>query len=255
MEDKQYEYHGLIASSWDLLRGDTSSFPDRHFFRKIIQDNGQPALDVGCGTGRLLLEYLADGFDVDGVDVSPEMLEICRQKAEKLSLAPKLYAQPMELLDLPRQYATIIVTSSSFQLVTDQAKAFQALRRFHHHLKTKGLLVMSIMEVSEDVSEDWVLVGEKPRPEDGLMVRRWEQARYDPADQLKHTENRYELIEDSQVIYSELHQRSPELRVYSLDQISDLLKEAGFKNVRAVSGFSHEPATTEDSVFCMFGER
>lgn len=60
-----------MASSWDFLRGDTASFPDRGFYRDWIGRSGEPALIVGCGTGRLLLEYLADGLDVDGVDVSP----------------------------------------------------------------------------------------------------------------------------------------------------------------------------------------
>ena len=58
MTDPDYEYRGMIASSWDLLRGNTSKWSDRSFFRTIIADNGQLALDVGCGTGRLLLDYL-----------------------------------------------------------------------------------------------------------------------------------------------------------------------------------------------------
>ena len=74
-----YEYRGLIAASWDLLRGDYSTWPDRPFYRSIIECAGQPALDVGCGTGRLLLDYLAAGIDVDGVDNSPEMLVLCRK--------------------------------------------------------------------------------------------------------------------------------------------------------------------------------
>ncbi len=61
-----YEYTGLMAQAWDLLRGDTSTWPDRPFYRAIIQrQNGSaldavqsPALDVGCGTGRLTLDYL-----------------------------------------------------------------------------------------------------------------------------------------------------------------------------------------------------
>ena len=76
-----YEYSGLMAQAWDLLRGDTSQWSDRFFFLDIIQRYGQPVLDIGCGTGRLLLDYLAQGIDVDGVDNSPQMLALCRQKA------------------------------------------------------------------------------------------------------------------------------------------------------------------------------
>ncbi|MBI3975988.1 MAG: class I SAM-dependent methyltransferase, partial [Armatimonadetes bacterium] len=45
MEDG-YEYRGLLAATWDLLRGDTSQWEDRFFFRDLILDYGQPVLDV-----------------------------------------------------------------------------------------------------------------------------------------------------------------------------------------------------------------
>ena len=73
-----YEYHGLMAEAWDLLRGDTSGWDDRPFYLELIRRFGEPALDVGCGTGRLLLDYLAEGIEIDGVDVSPDMLAVCR---------------------------------------------------------------------------------------------------------------------------------------------------------------------------------
>src|SRR2546421_9679501 len=130
MDSENYEYREFLASAWDLLRGDTSDWSDRPFYRNIILHSGQPALDIGCGTGRLLLDYLADGIDIDGVDVSPEMLEICRQKAQKLGLHPTLYQQHVEALDLPRSYRTIIVPSSSFQLITDPQDAAEAMKRY-----------------------------------------------------------------------------------------------------------------------------
>jgi len=89
VKETDYEYNGLMALFWDLLRGDTSQWPDRFFFKEVILSSGQPALDVGCGTGRLLLDYLAEGIDIDGVDNSQEMLEICREKAGKLGLKPR----------------------------------------------------------------------------------------------------------------------------------------------------------------------
>jgi cyclopropane fatty-acyl-phospholipid synthase-like methyltransferase len=58
---------------------------------------------VRCGTGRLLLDYVQQGVDIDGVNTSPEMLALCRQKAQAPGLAPTLCEQQMEALQLPRK--------------------------------------------------------------------------------------------------------------------------------------------------------
>lgn len=108
-----YEYKGLVAQAWDLLRGDTSRWPDRFYYLDLIKNYGQPVLDVGCGTGRILLDYLAQGIDIDGVDNSPEMLKLCREKSAKAGLRPDLFFQPVEELELPRKYRTILIPSSS----------------------------------------------------------------------------------------------------------------------------------------------
>ena len=97
---------GLAASTWDYL---STGQHDHDFYLRLIDENGGPTLDVGCGTGRLLLSYLALGRDAEGVEASTDMLAICRQKAGEHDLKPVLYEQTMESLDLPRNYKTIIV--------------------------------------------------------------------------------------------------------------------------------------------------
>jgi hypothetical protein len=114
MRPVKHPYRGMMGEYWDLLRGDTSQWPGRPYFLKIIRNSGEPALDVACGTGRLLLDYLQEGVDIDGVDISPEMIARCRHKAAQAGLSPNLYVQAMQSLNLPRQYQTIIVPSSSF---------------------------------------------------------------------------------------------------------------------------------------------
>ena len=52
MGSENYEYRGFIASAWDLFPADTSDWPDRPFYGDILLQNGQPALNIGCGTGR-----------------------------------------------------------------------------------------------------------------------------------------------------------------------------------------------------------
>ena len=135
MAEPDYEYQGLMAQAWDVLRGDTSQWDDRFFYRDAIGRSGQPVLDVGCGTGRLLLDYLAQGIDIDGVDNSPEMLALCRKKAATLGLAPRLYEQFMETLALPPTYRTILIPSSSLQMIIEPARADEAMQRIVSHLE------------------------------------------------------------------------------------------------------------------------
>lgn len=262
MTQPDYQYTGLIAASWDLFRGDTSQWPDRFFFKDVIAESGQPVLDVGCGTGRLLLDYLADGVDIDGVDNSPEMLALCREKAEKLGLQPTLYQQEMATLDLPRKYRTIIVPSSSFQLVIDLDDATEAMRRFFNHLEPGGALIMPFMILwTEPTTEnivshkDWQRTGQAVRPEDGLIVRRWSRNSYDLRNQLEHTNDRWELLRGEQVVASEHHRHSPATRWYTQEQSVALYEAAGFMDIHLFREFTHEPATETDTIWSVVGKR
>jgi SAM-dependent methyltransferase len=258
VDDKEYEYQGMMASAWDLLRGDTSDWADRPFYRDVIRASGQPALDVGCGTGRLLLDYLADGMDIDGVDNSPEMLALCREKAERSGLQPRLFLQSMEELALPRQYRTIIVPSSSFQLVTDAQRAAQVMGRFYAHLAPGGTLVMPFMLIwqrHDAGAEEWTHAGEQTRPDDGTLVRRWSRSTFDIAAQLEHTEDRYELLRGGVIVASESHARSPATRWYSQQQAIDLYLSAGFTDIRLVREFSDQPAGPADTIFSVLGTK
>src|SRR5919108_3722018 len=102
-------HHGLVARWWAELNVET---PELGFFRSAVERFGAPVLDLGCGTGRLLLPLLGAGVDVDGVDVSEDMLELCRARAEREGLTPRLFAQAAAQLDLPRRYHTIYICDS-----------------------------------------------------------------------------------------------------------------------------------------------
>ena len=171
------------------------------FYRQVILRAGQPALDVGCATGRLLLAYLEAGIDTDGVDVSPEMLAIVRRKAAArgLDVSRRLFRQSMDGLALPRRYRTIVVSSSTFQLLTEPEAAGAALQRFAQHLEPGGTLVMSLMLLGTRpppapvYTTEWSGWWEATRPDDDAVFRRRTRATYDTVKQLESTEDEYEL--------------------------------------------------------------
>ncbi|MFC1997502.1 class I SAM-dependent methyltransferase [Chloroflexota bacterium] len=252
----EYEYKGLMALAWDVLRGDTSGWEDRPFYLGIIQKYGQPVLDIGCGTGRLLLDYLKQGIDIDGVDNSPEMLEICRQKAAEMSLSPVLYEQYMEELDLPRRYRTILIPSSSLQLIIESRAVNQALSRIYDQLLPGGIVAASIMALWKEgapLENDWEHTA--TRAEDGVKFRRESKSRYDSETEFEHTEDLYQMIEEDKVVQEEMHKRSPATRSYTQTQAKKLFEQNGFENITLLRAFSNEPVKHNDDVFVIIGQK
>jgi 2-polyprenyl-3-methyl-5-hydroxy-6-metoxy-1,4-benzoquinol methylase len=78
-EEQQTWHYGLVAKWWAEFNHDG---PEIAYFQQHVEA-GQPALDVACGTGRLLIPYLRAGLDVDGCDVSADMIALCREHAER----------------------------------------------------------------------------------------------------------------------------------------------------------------------------
>ena len=249
-----YEYYGMLAEFWDLFRGDTSIWEDRFFYLNVVKKYGQPVLDVGCGTGRILLDFMQQGIDIDGIDNSPDMLALLKQKAEKLNLIPTVYQQEMDKLSLPRKYQTILVPSSSFQLLLDTKLPPVAMERFYEHLLPGGVLAMPFMTLwKQDEALENEFTREVVRPEDGATIRRWQYSRFDPDTDLEHTIERYEIIRDGQVITSEEHHQSPGTRSYTQHQAVNLYQKAGFRDIQVFHDFTFDPVKPEDTVFCVLG--
>jgi ubiquinone/menaquinone biosynthesis C-methylase UbiE len=256
MTPPSYEYYGMMAEFWDLLRGDTSTWEDRFFYLDLIKKYGQPVLDVGCGTGRILLDFMQQDVDIDGIDNSPDMLARLEEKAARLQLRPRVYQQEMHNLSLPRRYQVILVPSSSFQLLLDPTFPPQAMRCFFQHLVPGGVLVMPFMTLwvpGEPVENQFTT--EVTRPEDGATIRKSSQTRFDPQTHLEHTIDRYEVIRDGEVIASEEHRQSPATRSYTQQQARVLYEEAGFDNIQMLHGFTFAPVGPDDTTFCGLGFR
>lgn len=253
-----YEYYGLMAETWDLIRGDTSGWQDRAFFLEAVARFGQPVLDVGCGTGRLVLDFVAQGIDCDGVDNSPDMLAVARRKAGQPGVAARLHQQSVVEMVLPRQYQTVLVPSSSFQLLVDAGDARRAMNRLHDHLRPGGALVMPFMRLwqpGESLEKEWAMTGETLRPEDGATVRRWSRSWFEPDTGLEHTEDRYDVVVDGVVVQSEAHRQSPATRDYAPEEVRGLYATAGLEDVRLYRAFTWQPAEAEDRLFVAIGRR
>lgn len=156
-------FYGLIAERV----AEFATHPSQAlFFQHEIERFGQPVLDLGCGAGRLLLPLLRAGVDIDGCDISGDMLQHCREKADAQGLEPCLYQQPMHALDLPRSYRTIYICAS-FNLAGSPELGLATLQRCFAHLQEGGGLIFDIdAEYTwHEGWENWIPARRKTLPE------------------------------------------------------------------------------------------
>lgn len=255
-------HYGIVAQHWAEFENYSEDAPEIAFYQKYIEQEGQPALDVACGTGRLLLPYLRAGLDVDGCDISPDMLALCRKKAEREGFAPKLYPVAMHELDLSRAYRTIFVCGS-FGIGSTRRQDALALQRFFQHLEPGGVLLLDVqMPYGEKGSwswKDWLKENrqkldpdfwtdpEHERASDGSEYRtRSRLADLDPLEQVLTLQIRIERWQNGQLLAEE--ERTLTSNIYFKHELLLMLQQAGFADVRVQGDFTEAEATPDHGV-------
>lgn len=147
-DDVQTWHYGAMARHW---AEHNTTGPEIAYYLQQIERYGQPALDTGCGTGRLLIPFLQAGLDVDGCDISGDMLAYCQQRADREGVVPRLYQQALHRLDLPRHYQTIIACGS-FGIGVTRDQDFTTLQRFYDHLVPGGVLLIECLPAYGEAS-------------------------------------------------------------------------------------------------------
>ncbi len=230
-------YDGLVAQAYDVWLPPGGRYLDRDLYRDLIREGGGTALELGCGNGRLLVGYVGDGLDVEGVDSSADMLEICRGHLEASELTATLHHADWTTLDLGRQYATIYNPAGSFALLDDATDARAALAAWRSHLPPDGRLAISMgtpdPEAAPEPSWQWRVRRSATRERDGLTFMVHEAIRTDRARQVHHTLNRHEIWEADGTLRA-MFMRRHLIRWWSKDQLAGDVRAAGFVEVEAV---------------------
>jgi SAM-dependent methyltransferase len=253
-------HYGLMAERWGEAITDAPEVP---FYLREIERSGGPVLDVACGSGRVLIPLLAAGVDIDGCDISQDMLDQCTANAAKLGLEPNLYAQPMDAFDLPRRYRTIYICDS-FGLAGSRERDLNTLRRCYEHLEDGGVLLINLEAEynSPESWQRWLPDGRKELPEDwrpdpstrvakdGTEHRAYFRlVAVDPLEQTYTREVRLEKGQPGEVAASEQHMLRE--NIYLKQEVLLMLQVAGFRDVSVRGNWSDEPATAdhEDLIF------
>jgi SAM-dependent methyltransferase len=257
-------HYGLVARWWAEFNRDG---PEIEYFRRFVE-GGEPALDAACGTGRLLVPYLSAGLDVDGCDISPDMLAHASWRAEREGLdPPNLYVQALHELDLPRRYRTIVLCGG-FGLGGEREHDVEGLRRLFEHLEPGGTLVLDnevpyadshlwkywLEQERAALPREWRAEGDHRVGADGTEYElRSRVVALDPLAQQVTVEMKAAIWRNGERIVEEDHVLR--MTLYFTTELLLMLERAGFSDVELRAGYEDRAPTSDDDFVVFVAKR
>lgn len=219
-----------LAAVYDALTGDVGYARRADYLERLFRKSRIPVhtvLDLACGTGSLTRELALRGYEMIGADRSPEMLAQAVEKNRDVSpIQPMFLCQSMEKLDLYGTIDACVCCLDSVNYVTDPKKLAQAFGRVHLFLMPGGLFLFDVNTPEklegldgqvflDETEETYCVWRSKFSKRSRICSYYMDIFRLDPAS---GQWNRGE----------ELHRE----RAYSLEELTAMLAEAGFCDIR-----------------------
>jgi SAM-dependent methyltransferase len=226
------------------------------------QAQGGKVLELACGTGRVACRLAQEGASVVGLDLSPPMLDVAREKS--LGLRNVRWVQgDMRDFYLEEIFGLAIIPGHAFQnLVTadDQVACLEAIRR---HLSPGGRLVIHLDqpelswlgELSGDKGGVPEPAEEFVHPKSGRTIRTWRSWRYEPATQTAISETAWEEVGADDEVAERWESGPVRLHCVFPFEMQHLLARAGFALEAVYGDFSRQPLRGDSSEMVWLARR
>jgi SAM-dependent methyltransferase len=192
-----YEEYAFIADLYDHVVPYRER-PDVEFFVEAAMESGGPVLEIGCGTGRVLIPTARAGIKIVGLDLSQPMLDVCQERLsnepEEIQARAQLVKADMRDFELGNMFSLITTPFRPFQHLTSVNDQLSCLKCIHRHLVDEGRFILDIFNPSlesltrEDTGEE---IGEEPEfttPDGRKVIRRHKIVSQDRFNQVNDVE-------------------------------------------------------------------
>lgn len=243
-----------FAAFYDRLTDDVG-YPQRAaYLASLLAENGVNeglVLDLACGTGSLTLELAKQGYELIGVDASPDMLCAAQEKCARGGADVLFLCQRMEALNLFGTVNAAVCTLDSLNHITATDALREVFRRVALFLEPGGLFVF-------DVNTPWkhrAVLGDNTfvYDLDGLYCV-WQNAYDAQDDTVEILLDFFEQREDGS--YARFGEQFTE-RAYSHAAICSFLEEAGLSLLGYFAELARTPPRedTQRAVYVVKKER
>ena len=222
---------------------------DVGFYQAHLPSAEAVVLELGCGTGRVLIPLAAGCRAIQGIDVSEAMLARCRQKLQTAGIPPskaQVTLGDITHFALGRTFDLIIAPYRVFQLLETEAQVDGLLQCVRDHLAPGGTCILNVVHLHQDP--------ERLRQEWGTMteVLRWEVPV--AGGRLRCDERLPRMDLEKRILYPELIYRRWQgdawvevavlkipRRCYAPEEFAQVIRSHGFRIIHRWGGYAGEP--------------
>jgi SAM-dependent methyltransferase len=117
---------------------------DLPFWRELAQEQGDPILELGCGTGRVLVHLARAGYQSFGLDLEPDMLSFLQKNLpEGLEHPPQVFLADMSTFKLAKCFPLILLPCNTYSTLSASIRK-KTLENVVRHLKKGGQFTFSV---------------------------------------------------------------------------------------------------------------
>jgi SAM-dependent methyltransferase len=222
---------------------------DVAFYRARLPSADAVVLELGCGTGRVLLPLAQSCGSIHGIDASEAMLTICRQKLQAAAIPPtKAQVEVGDITNfhLGRTFDLIIAPYRVFQLLETDTQVDGLFSCVRAHLASGGTCILNVFHPRQDperLRQEWCTQAE---------LLRWEASV--AGDRIRCDERRPRMDPERLVLYPELIYRryrggtlvdEAVLKIprkcYSPDAFEQVIATHDFRVLQRWGGYTGEP--------------
>ena len=241
-----------LAALYDAVYANSA---DLAFWQVMAIAGSNGLLELGCGTGRVLLPLARVGHHLTGLDLAAPMLEHCRAnlQAESPEVRDRvtLLEADMTSFDLDRRFRQIYCAFGTFHHLRTVEQQLACLERCCHHLLPRGTLILDLINpdpapssVTGDVPADADTPAVIVDWTDGRRIRSWATVRdHHRTLQCNDCEVTYEIVEADGTT-RRLTETFPMRLVYRYE-LEHLLARSGFRIVALYGDYDYSAFSDE----------
>ena len=245
-------YDSLEAKLHDVFCDAEGRSAELPLLEKFLENHLGTAMELGCGSGRLMLPLLENGFLLEGLDNSQEMLGMCAEKCA--AHEPLLHHADMLDFSTGSTYSAITLPAFTLQF-TPPEKLPELFSNIHQHLHPEGGLYITLFipwaEIIGELEENtWFLDQETPLP-DGNIARCQTRFQIERLFQRLIREHRYEIVDKGDSV-TKTSESTHRLNWYWTNELSRILESTGFTVAQRIGDFDDASPCDENSQIITF---